>query len=73
MVGSPEHSHGVDRVLSKRDFKELFRFEENDRDKKQQKKEFRRLDKQHRGKLQFIHLVGKFGWAIDALWTDYYL
>ena len=36
------------RFLSKRDFKELFRYEENDRDKKAIKKDWKKLDKHHR-------------------------
>jgi Ca2+-binding EF-hand superfamily protein len=39
-------------------FKELFSFEENDRDKKQLKKDFKKMDKEHKGKLKFKHLIG---------------
>jgi Ca2+-binding EF-hand superfamily protein len=39
------------------DFKELFKFEENERDKKDLKKDFKKLDKKHNGKLKFKHLI----------------
>mgnify|MGYP001198156572 CR=1 FL=1 len=41
---------GQVRYLSKRDFKELFRFEENDRDKRELKKDFKALDKNKDGR-----------------------
>ena len=39
------------RYLSKRDFKELFKFDENDRDKRELKKEFKAIDKKMKGKI----------------------
>ena len=37
--------------MSKRDFKELFKFDENDRDKRELKKEFKAIDKKMKGKI----------------------
>ena len=51
---------GQVRYLSKRDFKELFRFEENDRDKRELKKEFKAIDKKFKSKIQFKDFIGKF-------------
>lgn len=39
-------------------FKELFDFEENDRDKKQLKKDFRKIENEHNNKVKFKHLIG---------------
>ena len=50
---------GQVRYLSKRDFKELFRFEENDRDKRELKKEFKAIDKKFKSKIQFKDFIGK--------------
>lgn len=47
------------RNLSKRDFKELFRYDENDRDKKALKKDWKKLEKQHKKELEFKHIIGK--------------
>ena len=47
------------RFLSKRDFKELFRYEENDRDKKILKKDWKKLEKLHHKELEFKHIIGK--------------
>ena len=45
--------------MNKRDFKELFRFEENDRDKKMLKKDWKKLEKMHKKELEFKHIIGK--------------
>lgn len=45
--------------MNKRDFKELFRFEENDRDKKILKKDWKKLEKMHKKELEFKHIIGK--------------
>ena len=45
--------------MNKKDFKELFRYEENDRDKKALKKEWKKLDKLHKKELEFKHIIGK--------------
>ena len=47
------------RFLSKRDFKELFRYEENDRDKKILKKDWKKLEKLYKKELEFKHIIGK--------------
>lgn len=43
--------------MTKRDFKELFRYEENDRDKKALKKDWKKLDKQFKQELKFRHVI----------------
>ena len=45
--------------ISYKAFKELFAFEENDRDKKNLKKDYKRLEKEHKNKVKFKHLIGK--------------
>ena len=47
------------RFLSKRDFKDLFRYEENERDKKTLKKDWKKLDKAHKKEVEFKHIIGK--------------
>lgn len=44
--------------VSYKEFKELFSFEENERDKKQLKKDFKRMEKKNSGKVKFKHLLG---------------
>ena len=39
------------------DFKTLFKFDENDKSKKELKKEFKKMDKKHKGNLKFKHLI----------------
>jgi len=39
-------------------FRELFSFEENDRDKRDLKKDYRELESNHR-QVKFKHLIGK--------------
>ena len=53
------------RYLTKRDFKELFRFEENDRDKRELKKEFKAIDKRFKSKIQFKDFIGKMAPKLD--------
>lgn len=48
------------KTLSYKDFKSMFSYPENERDKKALKKEFKQLEKDHNGKLKFKHLIGKF-------------
>lgn len=43
--------------LSYQDFKQLFHYEENDRDKKDLKKDFKKIEKKHRGTVKFKHLI----------------
>ena len=45
--------------MSKRDFKDLFRYEENERDKKTLKKDWKKLDKAHKKEVEFKHIIGK--------------
>jgi len=54
-------------VLTKRDFKELFRYEENDRDKKALKKDWKRLDKQFKSELKFRHIIDFYLGSSDQL------
>lgn len=46
--------------ISSQAFKDLFYFEENDRSKKELKKEFANLEKDHRGRLKFKHLIDHY-------------
>ena len=46
------------KKISYSDFKSLFHFDENDRDKKALKKDYRRLEKEYSGKVKFKHLIG---------------
>lgn len=60
--------------ISKKAFKELFAFDENDRDKKSLKKDFRKIEKaQHSGKVKFKHLIGMFKTKLLTKCIDYYL
>ena len=45
--------------MSYQEFKDLFNFHENDRDKKDLKKEYKKIEKKHHGKVKFKHLIGK--------------
>ena len=36
----------------------MFNFEENDRDKKELKKDFKKIEKKHNGKVKIKHLIG---------------
>ena len=45
--------------LSKRDFKELFRYEENERDKKALKKDWKKIEKRSKSNTEFKHVIGK--------------
>ena len=56
------HSHYYKKSskISKSAFKELFAFEENDRDKKRIKKDFKKIEKKHKGTVKFKHLIGKY-------------
>ncbi len=47
------------KIINYKSFKELFQFEENDRDKKEMKKDYKRIEKEHKGKIKFKHLIGK--------------
>ena len=58
--------------ISYRAFKDLFAFEENDRDKKQLKKDYKRLEKENKNKVKFKHLIGKIDHILVTL-IDYYL
>ena len=62
MHGQPysnDQSLSQKRNMNKKDFKELFRYEENDRDKKALKKDWKKLDKLHKKELEFKHIIGK--------------
>jgi Ca2+-binding EF-hand superfamily protein len=54
------------------EFKELFSFEENERDKKHLKKDFKRIEKKHSGKVKFKHLIGTHPFSSNAS-IDFYL
>ena len=54
-------------MLNKRDFKELFRYEENDRDKKTLKKDWKKLDKQFKQELKFRHVIDFYLGSSDQL------
>lgn len=50
----------------------MFKFDENDRTKKEVKKDFKKIDKEHKGKIKFKHLIGKSKYTL--IWIiDYYL
>ena len=61
------------RYLSKRDFKELFKFEENDRDKRDLKKEFKAIDKKMKSRVQFKDFIGKPSSVFNKVYIDFYL
>ena len=48
------------REIYKRDFKELFKYDENERDKRELKKDFKKIEKKFKSPLQFKDLIGKF-------------
>ena len=50
--------------ISSKAFKELFAFEENDRDKKQLKKDYKKMEKKNNGKVKFKHLIGKAAYIL---------
>lgn len=54
-------------MLTKRDFKELFRYDENDRDKKALKKDWKKLDKQFKSELKFRHIIDFYLGSSDQL------
>ncbi len=54
---APYADHHKGRFLTKRDFKELFRYEENDRDKKALKKDWKKLDKWFKSELKFKDII----------------
>ena len=54
-------------MLTKRDFKELFRYEENDRDNKALKKDWKKLDKQFKTELKFRHIIDFYLGSSDQL------
>ena len=37
----------------------MFKFDENDREKKELKKNYKKIEKEHKGKVKFRHLIGK--------------
>jgi len=45
------------KSINSKAFKELFYYEENDRSQKELKKEFSSLEKDHKGRLKFKHLI----------------
>ena len=54
------HYYKKSSKISKQAFKELFAFEDNDRDKKQLKKDFKKIEKLNKGgSVKFKHLLGK--------------
>ena len=61
------YAHRQSRVLTKRDFKELFRYEENERDKKALKKDWKKLDKQFKAELKFKHIIDFYLGSSDQL------
>jgi hypothetical protein len=53
-----EESFALGKKISYKDFKNLFNFEENDRDKKELKRDYKKLSKQHSCIVKFKHLIG---------------
>ena len=45
------------RPITKSDFKDLFKYEENDRDKKELKRDFKKIEKKFKQPLQFTDLI----------------
>ena len=45
------------RPITKSDFKDLFKYEENDRDKKELKRDFKKIEKKYKQPLQFKDLI----------------
>ena len=55
-------------------FKELFNFDENDRDKKELKKDFKKIEKDNKDKVKFKHLIGNiFIVQMTHSLIDYYI
>lgn len=57
-------------------FKDIFEFEDNERDKKRLKKDFKKIEKDHNGKVKFKHLIGNTTFSLTKkpkLLLDYYL
>ena len=55
MVGEED----ISQYLNKKDFKELFSFQENDRTKKELRRDFTLLNQSCEGQIKFKHLIGK--------------
>ena len=53
-----EQVYKKSKVISYKDFKNLFNFEENDRDKSDLKRDFKKLEKEHKSRVKFKHLIG---------------
>jgi hypothetical protein len=53
----------------------MFKFDENDRDKKELKKNFKKIEKEHKGKVKFRHLIGINNFLFNHSKTkiDFYL
>ncbi len=46
------------KKISWEEFKNLFKFDENERDKKDLKKDYKKMEKKNSGKVKFKHLIG---------------
>jgi hypothetical protein len=51
----------ISQYLNKKDFKELFSFQENDRTKKELRRDFQLLNQTCQGQIKFKNLIGKSG------------
>ena len=54
-----EEGYPKSKKLAYSDFKDLFNYEENDRDKKELKRDYKKLEKDQSGNVKFKHLIGK--------------
>ena len=67
-----ESGTGGGKYLSHTEYNELFGYEENDRDKKMLKKDYRALKNFH-GKIKFKNLLGKYPFHHQPFPIDFYL
>lgn len=56
---SEQENYTKSQKISYKDFKNIFKFDENDRDSKELKKDYKKIEKKSKGKVKFKHLVGK--------------
>jgi hypothetical protein len=54
------HKSKPNKHITSQAFKDLFYYEENDRTKKELKKEFANLEREHKGRLKFKHLIDHY-------------
>lgn len=48
-------------------FRELFEFNENDRNRKEMKRDYREMEQIHKGGVKFKHLIGKVDMVLIIL------